>query len=127
MISADTGPLHLARAVNTPTVGFYWAPNLINWGPLSRKIHRPMISWKMECPICGVVPNDPYPFEPKSSQCNHPVSFVRDITIEQVIQTVEELLIEIEKNTKSNYNDATKSNKLPLRAETVSSTIEKVV
>ncbi|HSU50452.1 MAG TPA: glycosyltransferase family 9 protein [Segetibacter sp.] len=92
MIAADTGPLHLARAVNTPTIGFYWAPNLINWGPITRTNHRPLISWKMECPICGIVPNDPYPFEPKSDTCDHAVSFVRDITIEQVIEAVESLL-----------------------------------
>lgn len=92
MISADTGPLHLARAVYTPTIGFYWAPNLINWGPLTRTIHRPLISWKMECPVCGIVPNDPYPFEPKSDTCDHPVSFVRDISIEQVLDAVDNLL-----------------------------------
>jgi ADP-heptose:LPS heptosyltransferase len=88
MIAADTGPLHLARAVNTPTIGFYWAPNLINWGPLTRSIHRPMISWKMECPLCGIVPNDPYPFEPKTQTCDHSVSFVRDISIEQVLDAL---------------------------------------
>ena len=99
MISADTGPLHLGRAVNTPTIGFYWAPNLINWGPLTRTIHRPMISWKMECPVCGIVPNNPYPFEPKTDTCDHPVSFVQDITIDEVIKTAEGLLSAIsEKN-----------------------------
>ncbi|GEO08001.1 glycosyltransferase family 9 protein [Segetibacter aerophilus] len=92
MIAADTGPLHLARAVNTPTIGFYWAPNLINWGPLTRTIHRPLISWKMECPICGIVPNDPYPFEPQTESCDHPVSFTRDISIEQVLKAVDGLL-----------------------------------
>ncbi|MGN6616816.1 MAG: glycosyltransferase family 9 protein, partial [Ilyomonas sp.] len=45
VIGADTGPLHLARAVNTPTVGIYWAPNLINWGPVTRTLHRPVVSW----------------------------------------------------------------------------------
>lgn len=99
MISADTGPLHLARAVNTPTIGFYWAPNLINWGPLTRNLHRPLISWKMECPVCGVVPNDPYPFEPRTETCDHPVSFVRDISIEQVIHAVENFLPTLVKNT----------------------------
>jgi ADP-heptose:LPS heptosyltransferase len=89
MISADTGPLHLARAVNTPTI-------------LTRTIHRPMISWKMECPICGIVPNNPYPFEPKTDTCDHPVSFVRDISIEQVLETVDHLLPALE-NIKS-YN-----------------------
>ena len=93
MISADTGPLHLARAVETKTIGFYWAPNLINWGPLTRSLHRPLISWKMECPLCGIVPNDPYPFEPKSGECDHPVSFVRDISMDQVLEAVDDFSI----------------------------------
>lgn len=92
MIAADTGPLHLCRAVNTPTIGFYWAPNLINWGPLIRTIHRPLISWNMACPICGIIPNDPYPFEPHTSSCDHRVSFVRDITTKQVMEAFESLL-----------------------------------
>lgn len=98
MIAADTGPLHLARAVNVPTIGFYWAPNLINWGPLTRAIHRPLISWKMECPICGVVPNDPFPFEPKIATCDHPVSFVKDISIDQVLAATDQLLPYLEKS-----------------------------
>lgn len=96
VISGDTGPLHLARAVNTPTVGIYWAPNLINWGPLLRKIDRPVISWNMACPFCGVVPNDPYPFEPQN-ECNHEISFVRDVAIDAVKEAAEALLFEKEK------------------------------
>jgi hypothetical protein len=46
----------------------------------------------MECPICGIVPNDPYPFEPHTDTCDHAVSFVRDITVAQVIQAVEDLM-----------------------------------
>lgn len=91
VIGADTGPLHLARAVNTPTVSIYWAPNLINWAPVTRSIHRPVVSWNMQCPYCGIVPNNPYPFEPKTD-CDHPVSFVRDITVEQVLEAAESLL-----------------------------------
>ncbi len=94
MISADTGPLHLGRAVNVPTIGFYWAPNLINWGPLTRTIHRPLISWNMACPVCSVVPNDPYPFEPHSETCGHPVSFVRNISIQQVLDAFKSLLVD---------------------------------
>jgi ADP-heptose:LPS heptosyltransferase len=91
MISPDTGPLHLAQAVQCPTVGIYWAPNIINWGPLNRNIHRPVISWKMECPYCEIVPNNPYPFQP-STTCKHEVSFVKDITIEEVLQSAKNLL-----------------------------------
>ncbi|MGN6803488.1 MAG: glycosyltransferase family 9 protein [Ginsengibacter sp.] len=91
VIGGDTGPIHLARAVNTPTVGIYWAPNLINWGPLTRSIHRPVVSWNMNCPFCGTIPNDPYPFEPQNG-CEHRVSFVRDIPVEEVIEAAESLL-----------------------------------
>ncbi len=93
VISGDTGPLHLARAVNTATVGIYWAPNLINWGPLSRKIHQPVISWNMRCPFCGIAPNDPYPFEPQN-ECKHGISFVRDVTVQEVKKAAEALLFE---------------------------------
>lgn len=99
MIAADTGPLHLGRAVNTPTIGFYWAPNLINWGPVTRAIHRPLISWNMACPICGIVPNDPYPFEPHTDTCDHRVSFVRDISIDKVLEAVASLMNVIEDNS----------------------------
>ncbi|MBT1702860.1 glycosyltransferase family 9 protein [Chryseosolibacter indicus] len=92
MVSPDTGPLHVAQAVQCPTVGIYWAPNAINWAPLNRRIHRPVISWKMECPYCGIIPNDPYPFEPSSTTCRHEISFVRDITVDQVYRAAEELL-----------------------------------
>lgn len=93
VIAADTGPLHLARAVNTPTVGIHWAPNLINWGPVTRIIHKPVVSWNLVCPFCGIIPNDPYPFEPRTG-CDHKISFVRDITVEQVLQAADSLLAE---------------------------------
>jgi len=99
VVAPDTGPLHLARAVHTPTVGIYWAPNLINWGPLSRSIHRPVISWNMACPFCGVVPNDPYPFLPQNG-CEHSVSFVRDIKAEAVIEAAEGILFKQKINEK---------------------------
>lgn len=63
------------------------APNLINWGPLDRAIHRPVVSWDLACPLCGVVPNDPYPFEPKD-QCPHLVSFVRDISVQDILKRI---------------------------------------
>jgi ADP-heptose:LPS heptosyltransferase len=92
MIAPDTGPLHLARAVNTPTVGIYWAPNLINWGPVTRNIHRPVVSWNMVCPYCGVIPNDPYPFEPVTTACDHAVSFVRGVSVNAVIEAAKSSL-----------------------------------
>lgn len=98
VISGDTGPLHLARAVGAKTVGIYWAPNLINWGPLFRANHRPVISWSLPCPLCGIIPNNPYPFEPKLSKCDHPVSFVKEVSVEEVMEQADALLNTGEKN-----------------------------
>ncbi len=111
VISGDTGPLHLARAVNTPTIGIYWAPNLINWGPLSRSIHRPMISWNMACPFCGIIPNNPYPFEPQN-ECKHEISFVRDVTIEAVQEAAQELLFKNELKDKKQISNGNYTNKM---------------
>jgi ADP-heptose:LPS heptosyltransferase len=91
VIAVDTGPLHLARAVQAPTVGLHWAPNLINWGPLTRVIHKPVVSWNLTCPFCGCIPNDPWPFEPRT-ECDHAISFIRDIRVDQVIQAADSLL-----------------------------------
>lgn len=92
VVASDTGPLHLARAAGARTVGIYWAPNLINWGPLTRNDHRPVVSWKMHCPGCGIIPNSPWPFEPRISHCDHNFSFVADITAEQVLEQAGHLL-----------------------------------
>jgi ADP-heptose:LPS heptosyltransferase len=92
VISNDTGPLHLARAVGAPTVGIYWAPNVLNWGPLSRKRHRLAISWQLECPRCGIKPVSPWPFQPAAPDCDHPYSFVESIPVAEVLGLVAELL-----------------------------------
>ncbi|HEY8400917.1 MAG TPA: glycosyltransferase family 9 protein [Cytophagaceae bacterium] len=92
VVAVDTGPLHLARYVGAKTVGLYWAPNIINWGPLLRDKHRPVICWKMECPQCSVIPNDPYPFEPSDSVCTHSYSFIQSIQVTDVVRQVESLL-----------------------------------
>lgn len=93
VISIDTGPLHLAQAVGSKSIGLYWAPNIINWGPITRKNHHPLISWTMQCPYCGITPNHPHPFLPENI-CDHPFSFIKDITVEQVIAAANILLPE---------------------------------
>ncbi|RPJ86347.1 MAG: glycosyltransferase family 9 protein, partial [Acidobacteria bacterium] len=51
-VSNDSGPLHLAGAVGIPTVGIYWCGNVITAAPLSRARHRPVLSWRLNCPLC---------------------------------------------------------------------------
>ncbi|MFL6649150.1 MAG: glycosyltransferase family 9 protein, partial [Sulfurifustaceae bacterium] len=76
VVSNDSGPLHLAAAVGAATVGIYWCGNLINGGPMTRRWHRPSISWRLECPVCGR--NTLY------DNCEHRVSFVADVPVEEV-------------------------------------------
>jgi ADP-heptose:LPS heptosyltransferase len=85
VVSNDSGPLHLATAVGTPTVGIFWCGNLINAGPVTRARHRPLISWRLHCPICGSDTT-------KEDRCNHAVSFVADILVEDVLSAARELL-----------------------------------
>ena len=92
VISNDTGPLHLARAVGARTVGIYWAPNVLNWGPLSRDRHRMAISWQLECPQCGIRPVSPWPFQPQIPDCSHPYSFVESVSVAEVLGLATELL-----------------------------------
>ncbi|SDQ73050.1 ADP-heptose:LPS heptosyltransferase [Thermostaphylospora chromogena] len=87
VISNDTGPRHLAAAVGTPTVGVYWCGNLVNAGPLTRTLHRPVTSWTVTCPVCGVAGTDP-----RVARCEHNGSWVRDVAVEDVAEQAEDLL-----------------------------------
>lgn len=84
MIANDSGPLHLSAALETPSVGFYWCGNMITAGILSRKFHRPIISWQLECPVCGL--------DCTRFRCEHTESFVADISLDEVLDHVQELL-----------------------------------
>ncbi|WP_405087224.1 glycosyltransferase family 9 protein [Microbispora sp. NBC_01389] len=87
VISNDTGPRHLAAAVGTATVGVYWCGNLINAGPLTRTLHRPLMSWTAECPVCGVGGLDP-----RAERCPHDESWVAEVTVDEVVQQAQALL-----------------------------------
>ncbi|HEX8939882.1 MAG TPA: glycosyltransferase family 9 protein [Candidatus Limnocylindrales bacterium] len=76
VVSNDSGPLHLAAAVGAPTVGIYWCGNLINAGPASRGLHRALLSWRLDCPVCGV--------DCTRATCPHKPSFVADVTVDEV-------------------------------------------
>ncbi|GAA5183259.1 glycosyltransferase family 9 protein [Rugosimonospora acidiphila] len=93
VVSNDTGPLHLAEAVDTPTVGIYWIGNLINCAPPERTRHLPMISWTIHCPECGLdCTRDLYPARDGATPCEHRVSFVADVPSVEVRDAALELL-----------------------------------
>ncbi|MBD0330849.1 MAG: glycosyltransferase family 9 protein [Thermoleophilia bacterium] len=93
VVGNDTGPLHLAAAVGTPTVGIYWCGNFLSWGPLGRARHRPAISWVTECPVCGAdCTGDAWPGRPAPPRCAHDPSFVVRVSIDEVAAAAVDLL-----------------------------------
>jgi ADP-heptose:LPS heptosyltransferase len=93
VIANDTGPLHLAAAVGAPTVGIFWVGNLINGAPVSRGQHRPMVSWTIHCPECGLdCTRDLYPARGGQAPCAHQPSFVADVPAVEVRDAALELL-----------------------------------
>ncbi len=77
MVSNDTGPLHMALALGRACVGVYWFTNLLESAPLCQDGHRAALSTRIVCPVCGM--------ENTSSRCEHDVSFVDDVSLEEVI------------------------------------------
>jgi ADP-heptose:LPS heptosyltransferase len=93
VIANDTGPLHLAAAVGTATIGLYWVGNLINGAPVGREQHRALASWTIHCPRCGVdCTRDLYPERDGGPVCAHPDSFVADIPVAEVVADALDLL-----------------------------------
>lgn len=93
VVSNDTGPLHLATAVGAATVGIYWVGNFINGAPTDRARHRPMISWTLHCPVCGLdCTRDIYPARGGGYGCTHAASFVADVPAVEVRDAALELL-----------------------------------
>ncbi|WP_237265852.1 glycosyltransferase family 9 protein [Tolypothrix bouteillei] len=84
VVSNDSGPLHIAAAVGCATVGIYWCGNLMTAGPMTRSRHRPAISWRLHCPVCGV--------DCTRDSCDHRNSFVDDVSVQEVVESVLELL-----------------------------------
>ena len=93
VISNDTGPRHLAEALGTPTVGIYWCGNAINAGPVTRALHRPLLSWVVACPVCGASCTDgPPPARTAGTRCAHNPSFVEEVEVDDVLAHALDLL-----------------------------------
>jgi ADP-heptose:LPS heptosyltransferase len=92
VVANDSGPLHLARAVGTPTVGLFWCGNAINAAPATRRRDRPLLSWTTHCPECGVdCSTAGHPHRPGEG-CAHQPSFVDQIPVAEVLDEAMDLL-----------------------------------
>lgn len=89
IVSNDTGPLHVARALHKPTIGIFWCANIINASPATISLNRNLLSWTMNCPLCGV---STFNFKEVKSQCKHDTSFVADVTLNEVKEAIDDVL-----------------------------------
>jgi len=93
VVGVDTGPLHLARAVDAATVTLFWCGNALNAGPAQRARHRAVLSWTMNCPECGApCHSDLYPLRGLGTGCHHTPSYLTDIPAAEVITEALDLL-----------------------------------
>ena len=83
VVSNDSGPLHLAAAVGTASVGLYWYINMFNAAPVATARQRPLISWERTCSVCGV--------DRRETRCDHQQSLVSSIPTDEVIAVALEL------------------------------------
>lgn len=89
VISNDTGPLHLARALQRPTIGIYWFANIINALPMTTTHHRNLLSFATNCPLCGTSSLN---FQEYDGLCKHDTSLVAEITVDEVKTSIHELM-----------------------------------
>ena len=90
VISNDTGPLHLARALQIPTIGIYWFANIINASPMTTTFNRNLLSFTTNCPLCGMSSLE---FNKNASGCKHDTSLVAEIDTDQVKAAIDELAV----------------------------------
>ncbi len=94
VIANDTGPIHLARALKTPTVGIFWCSNAITGAPFTVMQNRTLISFMVDCPICGQRVISPTAIFPPKGDCHHQTCFVEEITVKQVLDSAQDLLLQ---------------------------------
>lgn len=88
VVANDSGPRHLAQALGVPTVGIFWAGNVINAGALGRSLHRVHASWVTACPTCGI---DVTQVGWTAPRCAHDDSAVAGIGVPEVYEDVRSL------------------------------------
>jgi ADP-heptose:LPS heptosyltransferase len=84
VISNDTGTMHLALAVKTPTVALFWYRNLLGYGPLDQEEAKVLVSWKSHCEHCGR--------NCSKELCHHEDSLIDEISVSEVIEASEDFI-----------------------------------
>jgi ADP-heptose:LPS heptosyltransferase len=90
VVSNDSGPMHLADAVGARTLGIMWCGNAIGWSHLNRRTYRVIISWMVDCPLCGADMTGEVQVE---NGCDHNACFVERASFEDVLYNARQLLM----------------------------------
>jgi ADP-heptose:LPS heptosyltransferase len=80
-VGNDSGPRHLAVAAGAPTLGLFLPSNVRTFGPLVGARDRVVASRTVGCPTCG-----------RTEACDHLVSWLEDVSVDEVVDTCEELV-----------------------------------
>jgi ADP-heptose:LPS heptosyltransferase len=83
VVANDTGPAHLARAIDVPSITLYWICNLAPYAPMSTLRHAVAVSWQLDCPRCGRFN--------VGTRCEHDDSFMAQVSPEEVLALVDSL------------------------------------
>ncbi len=78
LITNDSAPLHIASAVNTPTVAIFGPTNEDKYGPLASK--SIVLRKRLKCAPC------------EKAQCRYNYECMRQITVDDAINAVKEIL-----------------------------------
>lgn len=84
VLGVDSGPLHLAVALGTPTVHLFGPVDSRAFGPWGDPAHHIVVTSEMDCIPCNRLDYAPAELD------RHPC--VRNIAVEQVLEAVERLL-----------------------------------
>jgi ADP-heptose:LPS heptosyltransferase len=84
VVSNDTGPLHLALAMGVSCVGIFWLTNLVEGMPLRPSLLHAALSVRTRCPVCEE--------DNRSARCPHDVSFVDDVSVDEVARLARQAL-----------------------------------
>ncbi|TVR69483.1 MAG: glycosyltransferase family 9 protein [Sphaerobacteraceae bacterium] len=82
VVGVDSGPLHLATAVGTPTIHLYGPSDMVRYGPWGDSDRHRTLSAGMSCPDCGNLSPD------RAESCGCMTAISVDVVREQIQEMV---------------------------------------
>jgi len=77
LVTNDSGPMHIASAMNTPTVAIFGPTDSVKYGPLADK--HIVVRGKSDCSPC------------EKAECSRSFDCLKNITVDSVLQALKEI------------------------------------